>query len=454
MSHNFGTNIKYLDFLILNYLDDTSLCQLFKTDIYWAQKGNNDQYFQFRIQMYYGPEVVSNKPTSLTFKQQYLDIIEILYRSGFIGADEIKCSRLDLILVTHRQHGRIPGGYIVKKCLEYGQIDTIKYILTNYGDLETDISRGLIINQLLEYGHLDLLDSLVHKYQIFPTINSFTQAFQTLSLIILKRLYSTYKLRPEDRALAFAMSRGEKEMILWLINEFGMIPRRVHLFRALISDQVETWYWLTKQYNIRPTTHSVNHIIALGHFDLARRVMSEFDLSVSDTAANVSIGHNNVKALQWLDQCYSIRPSALTFLSNVNNMDAVRFVVTKWGYQPSVDDADMALDRNLIEQVKYFYANFQLLSDENIFTYVDLLPNSDQTLEVFKFLLEVKPQWVVDQETVNKTARIGNLKLCQLLYEKSDLYPDKKSCDFGWKCGAVAIYSWLSKVQNDTRTKV
>ena len=69
----------------------------------------------------------------------------------------------------------------------------------------------------------------------------------------------------------------------------------------------------------------------------------------------------------------------------------------------------------------------------------DLLPNSDQTLEVFKFLLEVKPQWVVDQETVNKTARIGNLKLCQLLYEKSDLYPDKKSCDFGWKCGAVAI---------------
>ena len=157
------------------------------------------------------------------------------------------------------------------------------------------------------------------------------------------------------------MSRGEKEMILWLINEFGMIPRRVHLFRALISDQVETWYWLTKQYNIRPTTHSVNHIIALGHFDLARRVMSEFDLSVSDTAANVSIGHNNVKALQWLDQCYSIRPSALTFLSNVNNMDAVRFVVTKWGYQPSVDDADMALDRNLIEQVKYFYANFQLL---------------------------------------------------------------------------------------------
>ena len=84
MAHNFATNIKYLDFMILNYLDDTSLCQVFKTNRYWAQKGQNNEYFQFRTQMYHGQKVVANKPSSVTFKQQYLILLkhsmEVVYQ--------------------------------------------------------------------------------------------------------------------------------------------------------------------------------------------------------------------------------------------------------------------------------------------------------------------------------------------------------------------------------------
>ena len=324
-------------------------------------------------------------------------------------------------------------------------MDTVKYILANYGEFSDDNRRGWLIDRLLKYGYSELLEVLVQKYQILPTSDSFTQSFRKLKFAQIKQLYVTYKLRPKCTALSFAICKGEIDVVMWLMTEFGMIPSSVCLNRAIMSGQIEIWRFLIGLCNLTPTTNNIDRLIARGHFDLAQELMTKFNRHVSDKAASLSVQTNNVLALQWLDQHYGIKPANLSFSSKINNLEAVQFSITTLGYQPTRDDVNSALGCHRLEILRYLYDNFQLRPDDQTVKSLELATTDP---EIIRFIFEVKPQLSFDQNSVNKIARLGNLKLCQLIYEKTGLYPNKKYCDLGWRSGTVSIYNWLAKVQS------
>lgn len=125
--------------------------------------------------------------------------------------------------------------------------------------------RSYLINQVLRHGHVEYLDVLIQKYHIFPENGYFTRSFQRLNLKQIKHIYTTYKLRPYYDALIWAIERCDKEIILWLTNEFGMRPYDWWLYFDLKHDQIEIWYWLLTLYNITPGVKTLNNSVSIWH---------------------------------------------------------------------------------------------------------------------------------------------------------------------------------------------
>src|ERR1700677_455500 len=110
-------NLRVLNYLIFDLLDDKSILNLATTNKAYYTYCFNKQYFKHRIWNLYSSSVIDHKPSDIGYKQQYIDIINILYKTGVNEYLSGSCWRFDLIIAVNKVFGWCPREYDIHKHL-------------------------------------------------------------------------------------------------------------------------------------------------------------------------------------------------------------------------------------------------------------------------------------------------------------------------------------------------
>lgn len=85
MQRKYLSTIKNVDFSIYDKLDDLALYNFCLSNKLFSEVCKNEEYFEHRILIYFGRNIIEYKPNNISFKQQYIDIVKFLYKTGLRG---------------------------------------------------------------------------------------------------------------------------------------------------------------------------------------------------------------------------------------------------------------------------------------------------------------------------------------------------------------------------------
>lgn len=169
----------------------------------------------------YDDEIIKYKPQDISFVQQYNDILDILYVSGYTGELDPKRSRIDLMLVVNKIDRWIPDTIDVESIMRGGNIKTFEFVCQRFGFKPKEIIDNSK-NEILDYAFLVYA---VEKYNIHPTQDYANYMCEVGDLKILKYLVKL-RVTPNIYGLNRAFEFGHREIINWLLDEINIQPNQ------------------------------------------------------------------------------------------------------------------------------------------------------------------------------------------------------------------------------------
>lgn len=166
--NNILIGVKPVNYIVFNYLDDESLLKLALTNREFYGYCYSEQYFEHRILIYYGREVLEYKPPDISFKNEYYDIVNVLYKTDLEEYDKNYTPRLDLIWIANKMTGWKPNVlYVIRTC---GQDLTLFQKICTLFKLD---ERIYLSRYMDGYQNVcdEILNYAIDKYDLYPSLD-------------------------------------------------------------------------------------------------------------------------------------------------------------------------------------------------------------------------------------------------------------------------------------------
>ena len=128
----FGPNT---DFIILNLLDDKSWINFCLTSKKTQRIGLCESYFKARLLTQYDKKIVMLKPDDITYKQQYIDIVELLYTKG----GRHWTQRPDLMLLIFTRYNVKDDNYLRRRLMSHVSPIAFEFYCKHFGHQPSQI---------------------------------------------------------------------------------------------------------------------------------------------------------------------------------------------------------------------------------------------------------------------------------------------------------------------------
>lgn len=440
IEHKYITGIRNVDYLIYNKLDDLSLYRLCLSSKTKSEICKDDGYFKYRIRTYYGENIVNNKPNNITYKQQYIDIIKVLYKDGIKGDRDPYYGRIDLLLAANLIYGWKPDDFNMRSIA--GQGDVTVFLLAcdifNYEPLEV---LSQYINSVYDHDRdqTAMMMYIIDKYEIYPDVDTIDRMCEKKYLELLKYL-SERGHNPSRHGFNYAVRGGNMEIINWLHQHLGLIPSDKTLEFAIKGQHTDIFIWLMNEFSLEPSEDLTDVALEEGNLDVFKILTEIHQFFSNDEIIISALRNNKLDILKYLWTTYKIRP-ARTVVSEINNIESLKWYVNTFNRKISQASINTAMIFGHFDILIWGYNEFELLPDEisrNVgarYGYTDII----KWLDGLGVLLD--PNEIIYE--INEIAGKGHLDLCIFIYEKYDIRPDQEGADMAMRYTSFPVIHWL-----------
>lgn len=418
------------DYMILNGLDDQSWLNFALTCKKHYHIATTEQYFKSRLFSQYDKKIILLKPESITYKQQYVDITELLYIKG--GSHWIQ--RPDLMVLIMTKYDVVNHKFINGHLLKQMSPMTFEFYCEHFNqdanmalsDYKCQMALFLSDNILLQNHCLEKY--FVTNNQIELGVNSLYELCKHDNLDRLKSMVQIgYKLGIQ--ALHIAIRYGHRHIMDWmievghfklgsdelfvaarynqpeiydaLVEKYSLKPKN---FLSELSDlQPEIVLLLTQKYRFKPGPDNMDSVVIWGHVPAVKLLMEEHRLVPSQNSIDLAFKEDHFGVLVYLYEKYGLKPNTRSFEITTQNINRLQWYLREYNITPT---QAMVSSRLSLEILKYFYDEYSLLPKIN-----------DPDISCLNF---ESVQWFVKHGIdltllVNCFARAGDLKSYRFL---------------------------------------
>lgn len=212
--------------LPLNYKDLIAACETNKD---FDRVCRDDYFWKLKVERDYG-DIVSDKPSNITYRQQYADLVNIRNpkRAARLG-------RLDILkwLAKHNIFAR-EYEYDASSAAIDGRLEILKWMIQTGSPFPSQYS----INSVARNGHLEVLKWLATTKNLYPDKYGANHAAMRGHLEVLKWL-AQYNIYPDAEVVSSVAEHGDTEILKWLAqrdrSDFGLPPTDVSPDRFVVN---------------------------------------------------------------------------------------------------------------------------------------------------------------------------------------------------------------------------
>lgn len=445
MEKKYLTGIKHLDFLIYNQLNDVDLLNLFLTNRSFYNTCNDDDFFKCRIRTFHDEDIIKYKPNNINFKQQYIDIITILYKTGFINQWDTNYKRIDLILVAHKYYKWIPNIINMKTILHFATIENFSMIcdIFNYESesILRDYYKNIDIDLILDIDMSNVAKYIAIKYNIFPSqrvIDGMCRR-QSLDLLI---FFNEYGYSPTIHGLNNAIWHGKMDIIEWLHTELKLIPSNNTLKYAIWGQHYDIFIWLISNFNLEPNPNLIDIAVADGDIKLVKFLIGMNNLP-DISSINIAVSNCKLETLKYLWNQYHLAPSQSVTLLDFNDLETLKWYMENFDINISQEHINGFARLGYIDMVILCYDKFKLIPDAKSIERCAI----NGHIEIIKWLYDIGVQMYFTQY-IDTIAREGHLDLCKFIYKKYNIHPGQELANTILEYTSFHVLYWLNKEFN------
>lgn len=259
-----------------------------------------DQYFwKLKVEHDYG-SVTKDKPTNISYRQQYFDLV-IIDNQEDAANDAAENGRLD-ILKWLAQRGVYPDVEIgVDLAAINGHLEVLKWLAQHniYPDQEG-------VNGAAEKGYLEVLKWLAQR-NLHPDQDGANDAAGAGQLDVLAWLeQQDTPIRPDEYGVIDATHGGQLEVLKWLAQR-GVYPDQRVADEAAIYGHLNILKWLAQTMNINPSQVGINWAARHGQLEVLKW-SAQHNIYPNQEGVNQAAVYDQSEILRWLAQTRGLHP--------------------------------------------------------------------------------------------------------------------------------------------------
>lgn len=427
---------EYTDYMIYNELDDGSLFNLAMTCKKYCGICTSEKYFKYRISKFYGMGAIDNKPFNITYKQYYIDIISLLYYTGF---NSNNIHRIDLMLIVDNLYNFSPNKEFITEVIKSGNVEVFNFVCKKCNCDEEDFMNHRFLSQCIMRNNLNMLIYISDKYGI--DVNSFRRNpieshFNIDTSIDMLKYLSNY-LKVDVNLLERALSNGNVPMVEWIMDRCNVKPRHLSLECAMQGGNIYLIKKLLKFF--RPNQRTFELAIVNSNLEIVTEIMNKH-FKINIQSLNNAFINNKLDILRYVWNTYNLKPDSLSTVL-INNFDCIKWYSETF---PEINNwkacATGACTYKHLNILQYLYDNYKCLPERD--KIINMMSYSNPSVEIISWLYENNLIYNFEPYISN----IKDLKVLKFIYNKTFLIPDFRIDQLNQR-GFFHITNWLSKLK-------
>ena len=366
--------------MILNALDHQSWLNFTLTCKKHHHLGTTEQYFKSRLLSQYDKKIILLKSDSITYKQQYIDIFELLYVKG----GEHWMQRPDLMLLIMTRYPCKDVIYMTYRLMRKMSPVSFEFYCEKFGHNPCQLLNDhQTQRELFESDNVKLQNYCLDKYlpQLHLSMNTIDSLCKHNNLERLKVML-TMGYKPDVRGLYLAIKHGQRQIVDFLIEVCNFKLDSHDLFVAAIYNHPEIYTWLAdhyfvepenlldylieldpemvilfvREYKFEPDQYNMDNVVFRGHVPAVKLLMEECALIPTQASLDLALANDHFDVLVYLWTTHKLKPDEL----NITTKNLSRF---QW----YLNAYDIKVDQNLVnstchlEILQYLYTEYDLL---------------------------------------------------------------------------------------------
>ena len=356
---SYFTSSPNTDLIIFNLLDDKSWINFCFTSKKHYHLGLSERYCKARLLTQYDKKIIMLKPDDITYKQQYIDIVELLYTKG--GRQWTQ--RPDLMLLIFTRYNVKDDNYLRRRLMYHLSPIAFEFYCEHVGQQpdqildEWDIHRCLIESENVTLQNYCREHYPNSKHLSKDTINSLCGRG---TLAVLKSL-SQNGHNPDSRGLDEAIKYGQEAIVKWLIDVLKFEITDCNLFVAALHNQPEIYEMLVNQYKVepknllpelsdlkpemimlfvqkfkfKPCQDNIDYAVYCNHVPAVKLLMEEYNLQPSQDSIDIALSHDTFDVLVYLWSTHKLKPT--DFDVKTENLTHLKWYLKEYDLEPTQD---------------------------------------------------------------------------------------------------------------------
>lgn len=433
------TLCKYVDYSIYNILDDLSLLRLSLTCKKYYQSCHNEEYWKYRTIIYYGNEVCNNKPISINYKQQYKDLVHVLYKRGFIGNNSLD-GRIDIILAATYIYNFIPESLNIRCIFAHGMIDSFEKLCISYEYDRKCLIRSFIA-ELLKNGQTNMLKYVIDKYKIYPDQSIIDEACKYNNLELFKYLKSI-GLEPSVHGFNYAVKHSNVYVYQWIIDQIKISPSHLTLEYAIKGQQSNIVRWILSI--VKPLPNIINLAVSHGNVDILILILNMYDFKPNIKSINIALKRNSLPILIYLWDNLKLKPDTDDVHYNCCNFESLKWYCETFDEVLCQETINKSSKYGYLKIIEYAYENYELLPE---YRYIDLAAINGH-YDIIQWLYKININMDFSN-CIDEISICGHLNLLKFIYEKYKIKPNRRFKSDILENGSIHIINWINSVEKN-----